>query len=241
MWRERLASALAFGAAAGFVARRLRRRPPSPAAVLHGSDLVTREQQALPATLRPHLRALFMKDPYLEGHSRRVALLATQMAEQLGLSPTRTATLAKAGLLHDIGKLSVPGPILAKPGPLDEEEFEVVRLHPVTGEQLLAEQAVDPAVRRLVLDHHERLDGSGYPRGRSGEELDLDTRILSACDVYDALISRRVYRPAWTPEQALRLLEEEAYEEVLDSRCVAALERVLEREYGLSLPVAVPV
>ena len=241
MPRKRLVPALVVSAGAAFLARVLSRRPGTPGAApdLRGSQLVAHEEASLPAGVRPHLRDLFEKDKYVEGHSRRVALLAVQVGEELGLPPFRTRTLAVAGLLHDIGKLAVPDRILSKPGPLEEEEFELIRLHPTLGEELLGDLGLDGDVRRLVRDHHERLDGSGYPQGRSGDELDLDTRILSSCDVYDALISQRVYRPAWTSEQALRLLAEEAYEEVLDARCVDALERVLQREYGLVLPLPV--
>jgi HD-GYP domain-containing protein (c-di-GMP phosphodiesterase class II) len=147
--------------------------------------------------------------------------------------------LATGGLLHDIGKLSIPDAILKKPGALEKDEFEVIKLHPELGHRLLGELGGFPdAVRRLVLDHHERLDGSGYPNGRSAPELDLETRILAVCDVYDALISVRVYRDAWTHERAVSLLREQAGGQ-FDARCVHALERVLGREAADSLDVAV--
>ena len=167
-----------------------------------------------------------------EEHTRRVATLSVQIGEKLGLSPTRLRSLAIGGLLHDIGKLSIPDAILQKPGPLDDEEYDVVKQHPERGRELLNELGgFDAAVGRLVLDHHERLDGSGYPRGLAGDELDLSTRILAVCDVYDALVSKRAYRPAWTREQALELLRDESGA-AFDPRCVAALERLVgyERE-----------
>ena len=115
--------------------------------------------------------------------------------------------LASGGLLHDIGKLSVPDEILKKPGPLTESEYEVVRAHPERGRALLRELGgFDAAVLDLVLAHHERLDGSGYPHGRPASQLSVDVRILGVCDVYDALLSPRVYRPAWTHERALEFL-----------------------------------
>jgi HD-GYP domain-containing protein (c-di-GMP phosphodiesterase class II) len=104
----------------------------------------------------------------------------------------------------------------------------VIRRHPGWGDELLGTLGFGGRVRRLVLDHHERLDGSGYPRGLTAEALDVDTRILAVCDVYDALISTRVYRQAWTHDRAFALLCSEAGDK-LDARCVAALERVLER------------
>jgi HD-GYP domain-containing protein (c-di-GMP phosphodiesterase class II) len=141
-------------------------------------------------------------------------------------------------LLHDIGKLSVPDEILKKPGSLDQDEFEVIKRHPEWGHKLLGELGGFPdLVRRLVLDHHERLDGAGYPNGRTALELDLETRILTVCDVYDALLSVRVYRDAWTHAKAIGLLHEQTGT-AFDPGCVAALERVLARD-ALVLGVAV--
>jgi HD-GYP domain-containing protein (c-di-GMP phosphodiesterase class II) len=135
--------------------------------------------------------------------------------------------------VHDIGKLSIPDAILKKPGPLDDEEYATVQEHAERGFKLLGELGgFGEAVRRLVRDHHERLDGRGYPRGLVAEQLDLDTRILAVCDVYDALISKRVYRPAWTHEQAMEHLLAEAGT-AFDARCVDALARVVAREEGL--------
>jgi two-component system response regulator RpfG len=115
----------------------------------------------------------------------------------------------------------------------------VVKRHPEWGRKLLGELGgFADTVRRLVLDHHERLAGGGYPRGIASGELQLDVRILTVCDVYDALISPRVYRDAWTHEQAIALLREQTGE-VFDHRCVAALERVLARERNEQLAVAV--
>jgi HD-GYP domain-containing protein (c-di-GMP phosphodiesterase class II) len=169
------------------------------------------------------------KDTSTEEHTRRVAALAVEIGEHLGLSPSRLRSLAIGGLLHDIGKLSIAASILRKPGPLDDDEFSVVKTHPERGRELLSELGgFDDGVRRLVLDHHERLDGTGYPRGIRGDDLDLATRILSVCDVYDALVSARVYRAAWTSDQALELLRGESGS-AFDARCVTALEGVLER------------
>jgi hypothetical protein len=203
------------------------------------AELVSAEEAFLGARVRALMLRLAEKDEYTEEHTRRVALRAVQVGEELGLAPNRLRTLATGGLLHDIGKLSVPDAILKKPGSLDEVEFAVIRRHPEWGHRLLGELGGFPeAVRRLVLDHHERLDGKGYPLGRIGAELDLETRILTACDVYDALLSVRVYRPAWTHERAMGLLREETGA-AFDAVCVAALERVLRREGSLSLGVAV--
>jgi HD-GYP domain-containing protein (c-di-GMP phosphodiesterase class II) len=179
------------------------------------------------------------KDGYTEEHTRRVAMRAVQVGEELGLPPHRLRDLAIGGLLHDIGKLAVPDRILKKPGPLTDEEFEVIKRHPEWGRRLLGELGgFAENIRRLVLDHHERLVGGGYPRGLDEANLDLDTRILTVCDVYDALISPRVYRPAWPQEKALSHLRSEAGTS-FDERCVAALERVLGRDSAAELALAV--
>ena len=197
---------------------------------VRAAQLVAAGEAFLGARVRALTVRLEEKDGSTEEHTRRVALRAVQVGEELGLAPARLRALATGGLLHDIGKLAVPDSILKKPGPLTEEEFAVVRHHPEWGHHLLGEVGDFPAeVRRLVLDHHERIDGTGYPRGLGEPELDLETRVLGACDVYDALVSPRVYRDAWTHEQALAFLREQSGA-AFDVRCVAALERVLSRE-----------
>jgi len=196
---------------------------------LSGAELVTTEE----AYLGSHVRALTIrlaeKDAYTEEHTRRVALRAVQVGEELDLSPVRVRSLATGSLVHDIGKLSVPDSILKKPGPLTDEEFSVVKRHSEWGDKMLGDLGFGKDIRQLVRDHHERLDGSGYPHGIGDAAISLDARILAVCDVYDALISKRVYREAWTHERAIALLREESGSS-FDPKCVAALERVLARE-----------
>jgi HD-GYP domain-containing protein (c-di-GMP phosphodiesterase class II) len=197
---------------------------------LKASEVVEAEEAYLGARVRSLLVRLAEKDAYTEGHTRRVAMRAVQVGEELGLSPGRLRSLATGGLLHDIGKLAVADEILQKPGPLDDREYEIVRGHPEAGYVLLDELGGFPApVRRLVRDHHERLDGGGYPRGLAEGEIHLETRILTACDVYDALRSERVYRSSWSHERAMELLHDECGT-AFDPRCVDALQRVLARE-----------
>jgi HD-GYP domain-containing protein (c-di-GMP phosphodiesterase class II) len=202
---------------------------------LRAAELVAAEEAFLGARVRALMVSLGAKDTSTEEHTRRVAMLAVELGEQLGLSPGRLRSLAIGGLLHDIGKLSVPESILNRPGSLDDDEYGVIKLHPERGRELLSELGgFDEAVARLVLDHHERLDGTGYPRGIEGAELDIATRILAVCDVYDALVSPRVYRPAWPQDRALALLRDES-DVAFDARCVDALERVLAPKRELSL------
>ena len=192
---------------------------------LGATDLVAAEEAYLGPRVRALLVQLAERDASTEEHTRRVALLAAEVGEELKLPAAARRDLAVGGLLHDVGKLSVPLAILRKPGPLDDDEFAEIRRHPVAGRRLLEELGGFPeAVGRLVSDHHERLDGSGYPRGLSGADLAVETRVLAACDVYDALVSDRVYRAAWTPERALALLHDDAG---FDPAVVAALERVV--------------
>jgi len=208
---------------------------------LHASDLVLSEESFLGSHVRALTLSLAQRDDYTEQHTRRVALRSVQVGEVLGLSPGRLRTLATGALIHDIGKLSVPDSILKKPGPLDDAEYEVIKRHTEQGAKLLDELGGFPAaVRRLVHDHHERLDGKGYPQGLGADQIDLDTRILTACDVYDALISPRVYRPAWKHEDAIDLLRRDTGT-AFDARCVRALEQVLALERGEKEPRPDPV
>src|SRR5204863_3268549 len=166
---------------------------------LRAADLVAEEEAFLGARVRALTQLLADKDESTEEHTRRVALRAVQVGEELGLAPGRLRQLAIGGLLHDIGKLSIPERILKKPGGLDDDEFAAIKLHPGRGVKLLRELGgFGPAIHDLVHSHHERLDGTGYPLGSSEGELSLDIRIMTVCDVYDALVSPRVYRDAWS-------------------------------------------
>jgi HD-GYP domain-containing protein (c-di-GMP phosphodiesterase class II) len=197
---------------------------------LHGAEFVRYADAFLGPTVRVLLARLAEKDAYTAKHTRMVALRAVQVGEELGLPPRRLRELAIGALVHDVGKLSVPDSILKKPAGLEDDEFAVIRRHPEWGTQLLGELGgFSPLVTRLVHNHHERLDGQGYPRGLRGNEIDLETRVLTVCDVFDALTSQRVYRDAWSQEAALELLRRESGE-AFDPRCVEALELVLARE-----------
>jgi HD-GYP domain-containing protein (c-di-GMP phosphodiesterase class II) len=197
---------------------------------LTAAELVASEDLFLGSQVRALTVTLAEKDEYTERHTRRVALRAVQVGDELGLSRGRLRTLAIGGLVHDIGKLSIPDEILKKPGPLDDDEYAIVKQHSERGYRLLTEiGGFGEGVRDLVRDHHERLDGKGYPRGLSAGQLTLDARILAVCDVYDALISKRVYREAWSERNAIDYLRAEAGT-AFDERCVEALARVVGRE-----------
>ena len=197
---------------------------------LTAAELVASEDLFLGSQVRALTVTLAEKDEYTERHTRRVALRAVQVGDELGLSRSRLRTLAIGGLVHDIGKLAIPDAILKKPGPLDDDEYAAVQEHAERGYRLLTELGgFSEGVRDLVRDHHERLDGAGYPRGLMAEQLTLDARILAVCDVYDALISKRVYRDAWSEQNAIDYLRAETGT-AFDERCVEALARVIGRD-----------
>ena len=141
-------------------------------------------------------RAMESRDPYTSGHQRRVAELARLVGQKMGLDKDRLQGLYIGSLLHDIGKISTPESILSKPGKLTEEEWNLVRSHTKQGYEILKDTNLPWPVADMALHHHERLDGSGYPHGISGDKLSLENRILAVCDVVEAMSTHRPYRPA---------------------------------------------
>jgi PAS domain S-box-containing protein/putative nucleotidyltransferase with HDIG domain len=144
-----------------------------------------------------------MRDPYTAGHQKRVADLARAIAVEMKLSPDQVDTIRDASLIHDLGKVSVPAEILCKPGRLDEAEISLVREHPTIGYDILKSIDMFEKIAEIVYQHHERMDGSGYPRGLRGQEILLETRILSVAEAVEAMLSHRPYRRALTIEQTL--------------------------------------
>jgi putative nucleotidyltransferase with HDIG domain len=171
--------------------------------------------------------ALEAKDPYTRGHSERVGAWSRRLAERLGLRADDVERIGQAGLLHDIGKIGVPESVLRKPGPLDDREWEVMRRHPVVGAQIVAPFEILAGIDTLIRHHHEHYDGTGYPDGLCGEAVPLGCRIIAVADVYDALTSDRPYRQAWTHEQAMVVLFDQAGR-LLDARVVAAFADVVD-------------
>jgi HD-GYP domain-containing protein (c-di-GMP phosphodiesterase class II) len=155
------------------------------------------EQRALfLGTLKALTAAVDAKDPYTRGHSERVALLASQMAIKLELPAAELEVYRLAGLVHDVGKIGVPEVVLCKPGRLTDAEFEKIKLHPVIGHRILKGIPSLAKVLPGVLHHHERWDGSGYPKKIAGEQIPLIARVLALADTFDAMSSTRSYRPA---------------------------------------------
>jgi len=151
-------------------------------------------------------RAMASRDPYTAGHEKRVAELARFVGAEMGLDENRLQGLYIGGLLHDIGKISIPEGILAKPGDLSDEEWMLIRTHAKRGGEILKDCNLPWPVADMAAHHHERLDGSGYPHGLSGDRLSLEIRILGVCDVVEAMISYRPYRPARSRAEVLEEL-----------------------------------
>jgi putative nucleotidyltransferase with HDIG domain len=154
-------------------------------------------------------RTLEARDPHTYGHSRRVARQAAALAKRMSLPSEQIARIRTAAVLHDIGKVETPMPILEKVAPLSDREYEVVKRHATAGAEMVASLG-DPELTAIVRHHHERVDGGGYPDGLAGEEIPLGARIVAVADTFDAVTSTRAYRAAMSHKQALALLDREA-------------------------------
>ena len=143
------------------------------------------------------------RDPYTAGHQRRVTKLACAIAEEMNLSKNQTEGVRLAGGLHDLGKIYVPAEILAKPGKLTPVEYNIIKTHPQVGYDILKSIEFPWPIAKYVLQHHERIDGTGYPEGLRGEDIFLEARILAVADVIEAMATHRPYRAALTIEAAL--------------------------------------
>jgi putative nucleotidyltransferase with HDIG domain len=172
--------------------------------------------------LAPMFEALDAKGGYSNEHVVAVRSTSMVIARKLRLGRTERAALAAAALLHDVGKLTVPDSILAKPGPLDEEEWAVMRSHSAAGERLLAPFVSDERIMAIVRSHHERWDGNGYPDGLAGLAIPLGARIVAVADAFQAMMEARPYRPALPRALALETIRSEGGHQ-FDPECVAAL------------------
>jgi len=160
-------------------------------------------QKSLEGTINALASAMGKRDPYSAGHQRRVAKLARAIAEEMGLSKDETHGIRVAGRIHDIGKISVPAEILVRPGRLTDIEFSIIKTHAQVGYDILKDIEFPWPVAEIVLQHHERMDGSGYPQGLSGKKIILGARIMAVADVVEAMSSHRPYRPALGIDKAL--------------------------------------
>ncbi|HEY9827694.1 MAG TPA: HD domain-containing phosphohydrolase, partial [Stenomitos sp.] len=165
---------------------------------------------AYDATIEGWSRAMDLRDKETEGHTLRVTEMALRLADKMGMNENDKLNLRRGALLHDIGKMGVPDGILLKPGPLTDDEWKIMRQHPVYAFQMLSPiKYLQPALD-IPCYHHEKWDGSGYPHGLKGETIPLAARVFAVIDVFDALIVDRPYRRAWPREKVLAYLQEQA-------------------------------
>ncbi len=172
--------------------------------VIQNADLFQNLQRAYIDTLSALTSAIDAKDSYTRGHSERVTELSIQLAEFMEVEKSEVEKIKLGGLLHDIGKIGIPEGILNKPGRLTEEEFEIIKSHPEMGVKIMGKVEFLEAIVPIILSHHERYDGRGYPQGLKGLDIPLLARIVSVVDTYDAMTTDRPYRKAMTIEEALK-------------------------------------
>jgi putative two-component system response regulator len=163
-----------------------------------------RMQNLMIATIRAIVQTVESRDPYTAGHQQRVSDLATEIAMRMGLSSDQKMGIKYAGLLHDIGKLRVPEAILNRPGKLLSMEFDVLKVHPEIGSNILESVPSPWPLSRIVLEHHERMDGSGYPNGLKENDMLMESKVIAVADVMEAMSSHRPYRPSQGIDLALK-------------------------------------
>ncbi|MFW8601566.1 HD domain-containing phosphohydrolase [Desulfobacterota bacterium M19] len=174
------------------------------------------------------------RDFYTFEHGMRVSSLSRHMGEVLGLDRRQLDALELGGMIHDISKVAIPDDVLLKPGIFDNQDREIMRLHPAMGAKIFSRRQCDPLITDIIHQHHERLDGSGYPQGLHGDNISLLPRIVMVADTYEAIVARRPYKKPQKRQEALRLLRCEASCGRLDSEMVEVLARVTENWNPLS-------
>jgi len=187
-----------------------------------------RLEKTLMGTVRTISKITESRDSYTAAHQQHVAVISVEIAKQLGFSHDRLKWLYIAALLHDVGKVSVPSEILSKPTKLNHFEMELVKMHAETGYQILKDIPFPMKIAEIIRQHHERLDGSGYPYGLKGDEILLEARILAVADVLDAITNHRPYRPALGLEVALDELKKnrgKLYDPQVVDACLKAIEK----------------
>jgi len=166
--------------------------------------------EAYDSTLEGWVRALDLRDRETEGHTQRVTRLTMKLARRMGIPEKDIVHVRRGALLHDIGKIGIPDSVLRKPGPLDEAEWELMRQHPVWAHEMISAIAfLEPALD-IPYCHHEWWDGTGYPRGLSGDAIPLAARVFAVTDAWDALRSDRLYSPEWDEQEVMAYLREQA-------------------------------
>lgn len=172
------------------------------------ADKARQLEKAMEDTLLAVARMVEQKDLYTAGHQRRVAMIGTAIAEEMRWSKSRCTLVFRAGIVHDIGKIGIPSELLSKPAKLNRFEFDLIKTHPQGGYDILKDISLLLPIAEIILQHHERLDGSGYPHGLAGEEISAEALVLAVSDVFESMISHRPYRPAHGVDMAIAELSE---------------------------------
>jgi putative nucleotidyltransferase with HDIG domain len=199
------------------------------AVAVANSQMELRQRTTFLKTLESLAKSLEARDTYTQGHSQRVCDVSIYIGEELGLSAEALEELRVGTILHDIGKIGVPDQVLNKPGRLTDEEFEVMKSHPVIGYEICKPLMLSDGVLMIIRNHHEKLDGSGYPDGLKGGELPLSLRIVCVADAFDAMSSSRPYRTTMEMSKVLGELARGAGTQ-FDSVVVEALKNILSSE-----------
>jgi putative nucleotidyltransferase with HDIG domain len=202
---------------------------PQLATAIESSELVEEVRKKHLATIAALSRSMEAKDYYTGGHTERVSTVAVALASRLGYSGAELDAVEIGALLHDIGKIGIPERILHKPGPLDEDEWKVMKEHPIISEYILSEVDLPATVRQIARSSHERMDGKGYPDGLRGEEIPLPARIALVADAWDALTTDRPYRRGRSVAEALQEMRAHAGTQFCPT-VIAALERLYKEE-----------
>ena len=184
---------------------------------------LTQLRRAIETTIQVLIQAIEIRDPYTAGHQKRVASLASAIAREIQCPPEKLEGVYLAASIHDIGKISVPSEILSKPSRLSPIEFVIVKEHAFNGYNILKDVVSPWPLAEIVYQHHERIDGSGYPRGLKGDEILQEARILTVADVVEAMASHRPYRPSLGIDAALQEIEQQRgilYDEQIVDACL---------------------
>jgi putative nucleotidyltransferase with HDIG domain len=199
------------------------------AVALSNANLINELHQLNLGTLTALARAIDAKSPWTAGHSERVTKLALKIAQVLGFAPKELDLLHRGALLHDTGKVGIPGEILDKPGKLTDEEMGLMKKHSQIGARILEPITTYSDTIPMVLQHHERYDGKGYPHGISGEAINLNARVLALADVFDAITSERPYRSGMDLKSAVNFIKGNAGSH-FDPKVVQAFLQVVAQE-----------
>jgi len=180
-------------------------------------------RKSIGVTIQVMVSAIEVRDPYTAGHQKRVADLARSIATEMGLNKDKIEGIRMAGSIHDIGKLAIPSEILAKPTKLTNIEFSLIKEHSQSGYEMLKDVESPWPLAQIVYQHHERINGSGYPRNLKGDEIIIEARIMAVADVVEAMASHRPYRPGLGLEAALEEIEKNkgiTYDDVVADACL---------------------